>query len=107
MIARSPEELLYLMRDLMSKNIFDINKHLPVNIVWEIAKLKDLIISHYYYQNQKNIAKTAKELGMSRTTLSYHISNNPHITEYVDKALKEDKKRINDFNKKNRPASVT
>lgn len=100
MLARSPQELLHLMRDLLEKNLHDLDKELPVNIVWEIAKLKDLIISFYYYQNRKNIAKTAKDLGMSRTTLSYHISKNKHITEIVSKALEDDKKRIMGWNKK-------
>ena len=104
MLARSPEELLYLMRDLLEKNLHDLDKELPVNIVWEIAKMKDLIISFYYYQNRKNIAKTAKDLGMSRTTLSYHISKNKHITETVSKALEDDKKRLMGWNKKINPS---
>jgi hypothetical protein len=103
MLARSPEELLYLMRDLLEKNLHDLDKELPVNIVWEIAKMKDLIISFYYYQNRKNIAKTAKDLGMSRTTLSYHISKNKHITEIVTTALENDKKRLMGWNKKINP----
>lgn len=104
MLARSPQELLHLMRDLLEKNLHDLDKDLPVNIVWEIAKLKDLIISFYYYQNGRNIAKTAKDLGMSRTTLSYHISKNKHITDIVTHGLEDDKKRLMGWNKKNSPS---
>lgn len=99
-VPRSPEELLHLMRDLLENNLKDINKDLPVSSVWEIGKLKDLIISFYYYQNQRNIAKTAKDIGMSRTTLSYYINRNIYIIDAVNKALDEDRRRLMGINKK-------
>lgn len=100
MLPRSPSELLVLMRELLEKNLKDLDKDLPINVTWEVTKLKDLIISFYYYQNQKNIAKTARDIGMSRATLSYYINKNPHITEAVCQAMDEDRREILKINKK-------
>jgi transcriptional regulator with AAA-type ATPase domain len=99
-VPRSPEELLSLMRDLLRKNLDDIDNNLPVSLEWEIGKLKDLIISFYYYKNNKNIAKTSKEIGMSRTTLSYYINKNSHLTDAVTQSLDEDVRILLKINKK-------
>lgn len=99
-VPRSPEELLFLMRDLLRKNIEDVNKNLPISLEWEIGKIKDLLISFYYFKNNKNIAKTAKDMGMSRTTLSYYINKNQHIKDAVCVAIDEKRKEVMGLNKK-------
>lgn len=105
MLPRSSEALVIAIRALYKESSNFLSKKLPINIVWEIAKLKEILVCYYYYQNNKNVAKTARDLNISRTSLAYYINTNEKIKEIVDSAIEEDKKNLSEIYKKNHPNS--
>jgi transcriptional regulator with AAA-type ATPase domain len=105
MLPRSSDALIAAMRALYKESSHYLSQKLPINIVWEVAKLKELLVSYYFYQNNKNVAKTARDLNISRTSLAYYINSNEKVRELVNQAIEEDKKNLSEFYKKNHPDS--
>jgi len=99
MIPRSQEDMIYYLRDLLRSKLKDLTNNLPVHLEWASDEAAMIIISYYLYCNNNNLSKTARDLGVARTTLSYHMTKHPDIKQEIDRMISEDKEYLKQLRK--------